>query len=90
MKITIDTKQDTKEEIKKIIKLLISLVGTEEIYSNDSYKNTYEKKDIFSNQQQETSFNAFTSLFSDNSQETKQDAVTQEEEQEEKIEIIPY
>ena len=34
MKITIDTKEDSHEELRKVIKMLSSLVGGEEVMSN--------------------------------------------------------
>lgn len=48
MKITIDTKEDSSHEIKKAIKLLLSLVGSSEIYSNESELTQESKnKNIF-------------------------------------------
>ncbi len=35
MKITIDTKHDTHTEIRKAIKLLYSLIGENEVYTNE-------------------------------------------------------
>ena len=55
MKITIDTKEDSHEEIKKIIKMLSSLVGEQEIISNqgnifsgNSENNENSQNDMFS------------------------------------------
>jgi len=36
MKITIDTKEDTHEDIQKVIKILSSLVGNQEVMSNQA------------------------------------------------------
>jgi len=93
MKITIDTKQDTKEEIKKIIKLLISLVGSGDIYSNESFKSggndLNERRDIFSNENN-SDLGAFSSMFSDNQNNTSDANTINIDEKEEKIELIPY
>jgi hypothetical protein len=37
MKISIDTKEDSEVEIRKAIRLLISLVGSRDIYSDNSF-----------------------------------------------------
>ena len=54
MKITIDTKEDSHAEIQKVIKMLSSLVGQEEVLSNnadifsdDSSNDTDHSSDIF-------------------------------------------
>lgn len=48
MKISIDTKADSEHEIRKVIKLLIGLVGSKDIYSEESDLNQKQKtKNIF-------------------------------------------
>jgi len=56
MKITIDTKEDSHAEIKKIIRMLSSLVGSEEIMSNQG--------DVFSDDSEESSEQKSPGVFS--------------------------
>ena len=56
MKITIDTKEDSHEEIRKVIRMLSSLVGEQEIMSNQG--------NIFSdNSQNDSSNNQSADIF---------------------------
>jgi len=82
MKITIDTKEDSHEEIKKIIRMLSSLVGEQEVFSNQS--------DIFSDnssgdssQQGSDIFN----VFNDNSENKTEEKKAEEDKKEDDIDL---
>jgi len=48
MKITIDTKEDSHVEIRKAIRMLISLVGNQNIYSNEQgFEEENKTRNIF-------------------------------------------
>lgn len=75
MKIQIDTKEDSHEEIRKVIKMLSSLVGDQEIMSNqsnifsDNTQNDNQNSDIFS---------MFSSGSSSNASDSNLDALDSE------------
>jgi hypothetical protein len=68
MKITIDTKEDSHDEIQKVLNLLSSLVGNQEVVSNQG--------DLFSdnsNPESEKSDNSNTDMFSMFNSDSTQD-----------------
>lgn len=60
MQITIDTNKDSHEDIKKAIKLLASMVGQENVLSNEQPRNIF---DTPSSPEPSSSGSVFGSLF---------------------------
>ena len=85
MKITIDTKEDSHEEIRKVIRMLSSLVGEQEVVSNqgnifadNSQNNSAENQsaDIFGMLNSDANSGANESTLSNEKKDEKDDDVS--------------
>mgnify|MGYP001592918197 CR=1 FL=1 len=82
MKITIDTKEDSHEEIKKVIRMLSSLVGEQEVFSNQS--------DIFSDGSSGDSSQQGSDIFNilnNNSENKTEEEKAEEDKKEDDIDL---
>jgi len=91
MKITIDTKEDSHEEIRKVIRMLSSLVGEQEIISNQGNIFSDSSQDNSSNNQNADIFSMLNSnANSGTSESTLSDEKTDKNDDDVSIDIEEY
>ena len=91
MKITIDTKEDSHEEIRKVIRMLSSLVGEQEIMSNQGNIFSDNSQDNSSNNQSADIFGMLNSnANSGTSESTLSNEKTDKKDDEVSIDIEEY